>query len=57
MVKEEQSSYIYDILLYILLQHVRAFSKPSSGNKYNERKIISIQHNAMFLFMQLASKL
>jgi hypothetical protein len=43
-------SYVYDILLYILLQHVWAFSKPSAGNKNTERKIINIQHNKMFLF-------
>jgi len=24
--------------------------EPSSGNKYTERKIINIQHNAVFLF-------
>jgi hypothetical protein len=42
-------SYVYDILLYILL-HVSAFSKPSAGNKNTERKIINIQHNKMFLF-------
>jgi len=50
MEKEQSHSYVYDILAYILLQHVQAFSEPSSGNKYTERKIINIQHNAMFLF-------
>jgi hypothetical protein len=43
-------SYVYDILFYILLQHIWVFSKPSAGNKNTERKIIDIQHNKMFLF-------